>query len=181
MLELTRPYGAPVRPFVASYISYGLARETWQAQGYWALRREIFCRETNLFAAPDAERDEHDVDALPLVATAHCAGNPESVVGVVRIYETEPGLWYGGRLGVTAGYRARGQVGARLIETAVTSAAALGCRRFLATVLMPNVEYFRRYHFAPLGELEVCGRAHMLMQADLGVYAPAREGSRAWT
>jgi putative N-acetyltransferase (TIGR04045 family) len=103
------------------------------------------------------------------------------VVGIVRIFEAEPGQWYGGRLGVSAGYRARGHVGGCLIQTAVSTANGLGCRRFLATVLQDNVAYFRRHHFAPLSQLELCGRVHTLMQADLSAF-PAPSGARpaAW-
>ena len=170
MLELTRPYGAPVRPFLAAHVTCGVAREAWQLRGYWSLRREIFCAETRLFGSAGQERDRYDDEALPIVALAHSAGNPDEVVGIVRIFETEPGVWYGGRLGVARRYRSHRFVGGSLIDAAVGSGKGLGCRQFLATVLQENGAYFQRHHFDVLDRLEVCGRPHLLMQADLSCF-----------
>lgn len=173
MLEATRPYGAEVRPFTSAAISFQRAQEPWQLRGYWALRRQIFCEETGLFASQFGERDEHDRHALPIVALAHCAGDALDVVGVVRIYEREPGVWYGGRLGVNRDYRRRPRVGSGLIRTAVGSARARGCHEFLATVLAENASYFARQHFAPLAPLTLQGREHVLMRAELAAFAEA--------
>lgn len=174
MLEPTRPFGAPVRAFVSPFITCGIAREPWQLDGYWQLRREVFYEELGLFADAASERDAHDATALPIVALAHSAGTPEAVVGVVRVYAAESGVWFGGRLGVAAGYRVRTRVGAGLIACAVASAAARGCKTFLAQVLAENVPYFARQHFRALSELSVCGRRHVLMQAELEAFAVAR-------
>jgi putative N-acetyltransferase (TIGR04045 family) len=89
------------------------------------------------------------------------------------VYELpEPGaVWYGGRLGVSAAYRAHARVGAGLIATAVGTAKALGCRRFLATVLQTNVSYFERQHFTSVSHTIVCDRPHRLMQVDLDAFA----------
>jgi putative N-acetyltransferase (TIGR04045 family) len=171
VLEATRPYGAAFRPYLAAHVSYGFAREGWELAESWALRRAVFCEERGLFACEADERDNHDMHALPIIAVAHCAGTPERVVGAVRIFESQTGVWYGGRLAVEAAYRARGSVGAGLIHTAVTSARARGCTRFLATVLEPNARYFQRFHFVSLAPLLLCGRRHVLMQADLSAYA----------
>jgi putative N-acetyltransferase (TIGR04045 family) len=170
VLEATRPFGAPVRAFVSPFITHGIARESWELDAYWQLRREIFCGELGVFAGPANERDPHDLRALPIVAVSHSAGNPEAVVGVVRIYAAEGGVWYGGRLGVAREYRVRPQVGSGLIACAVRSAAAHGCERFLAHVLAENVSYFARHHFRALGELELWGRRHVLMQADVAAF-----------
>jgi len=169
MLELTRPFGARVRSFVSAAVSFSTAREPWQLDGYWALRHEVFCRETQLFHSQLAERDAHDAHAIPLVALDHWAGAALDVVGAVRIYETadEPGVWYGGRLGVASAYRAHGKVGGGLIALAVGTARAHGCTRFLANVLAPNRGYFERHHFSARRELELCGQPHVLMQAEL--------------
>jgi putative N-acetyltransferase (TIGR04045 family) len=173
MLEATRPYGAEIRAFTSAAISFQPAEAAWQLRGYWALRREIFCEETGLFASQVGERDEHDRHASPIVALAHCAGHALDVVGVVRIYESEPGVWYGGRLGVSRAYRRRPRVGSGLIRTAVGSARARGCREFLATVLAENASYFARQHFAPVVQLTLHGRAHVLMRAELDAFAEA--------
>jgi putative N-acetyltransferase (TIGR04045 family) len=173
MLEITRPFGAPVRAFVAAFVKFDVAREAWEERAYWAMRRAIFCDETGLFASAGEERDAHDLGATPIVAVAHSGGAPADVVGIVRIFEDSPGVWYGGRLGVAAQYRARVSVGTGLIKAAVGSAKAQGCQRFLATVLLDNVAYFKRHHFDVIGTSDVCGRPHRLMQADLGAFAVA--------
>jgi putative N-acetyltransferase (TIGR04045 family) len=97
---------------------------------------------------------------------------------MVRIFEADDRTWYGGRLGVHLRYRARAAVGAGLIREAVCQALRSGCQRFLATVQEANVRYFTRFDFAPLQPIELHGRAHMLMQAELGAFAKlaARRG-----
>lgn len=170
MLELTRPYGAELRPFVSAQVTSAVASERWELASYWALRRAIFCEETALFSSALQERDAHDERALPLIALAHSAGTPDQVVGVVRVYESESRIWFGGRLGVERAYRAHGHVGAALVRSAVHSAIARGCDRFYATVLRENARYFERLAFAPERAIEVCGRPHVLMQASLAAY-----------
>jgi putative N-acetyltransferase (TIGR04045 family) len=156
-----------VRSFVSAYITHTVASEPWQHAAYWQLRRQVFCEELQLFAGALEERDAHDARAVPIVALAHNAGNPESVVGVVRIYDAGGGVWYGGRLGVAHAYRVQRQVGSGLISCAVRSAAALGCERFLAHVLAVNVPYFKRQRFQPLRDIELHGQRHVLMEAQL--------------
>jgi putative N-acetyltransferase (TIGR04045 family) len=170
VLETTRPFGAPVRAFVSPFVTCAIARESWELGAYWQLRCDIFCEELGLFAGAANERDRHDLLALPIVAVSHSAGNPEAVVGVVRIYAADSGVWFGGRLGVARNYRVRPQVGSGLISCAVQSAAAHGCERFLAHVLAENAAYFARHHFRPLAELELWGRRHVLMQAELAAF-----------
>jgi putative N-acetyltransferase (TIGR04045 family) len=178
MLELTRPYGAPVRAYVSALVTHTLASEPWQQRAYWRLRQKIFCDELGLFAGPTAERDAHDAHALPIVALAHSAGNPESVVGVVRIYAAGGGVWYGGRLGVARRYRSRPQVGSGLIATAVRTAAALGCEQFLAHVLAANEAYFERHGFRSLRQELLHGTRHVLMQAELPPLRPLEQQVR---
>jgi putative N-acetyltransferase (TIGR04045 family) len=171
MLETTRPYGEAFAPYLSSLFAFGIATEPWELHGYWALRREIFWQEQRLFGSAAEERDQHDPSAIPIVAIAHSAGTPDRVVGTVRIFEVGDALWYGGRLGVERRYRTRPAVGAGLIREAVCQARQRGCQRFLATVLEENARYFTRFHFVPLERLELCGRRHVLMQADLRAYA----------
>jgi putative N-acetyltransferase (TIGR04045 family) len=145
-----------------------VAREDWERREYFALRREIFCLEQGLFSVDD--RDEHDDGAHPIVCLQGAR-----VVGVVRIWETAPGDWWGGRLGVAAEFRTAAVVGRKLIQTAVGTANAWGATRFRATVQRPNVAFFRRLRWQTLEELELRGQPHHLMQADLGWYAPTSE------
>jgi len=145
-----------------------LARDPGEQRGYFALRRSIFCLEQRLFEGDD--RDEHDDAAHPIV----CLAGPR-VVGVVRIWETAPGEWWGGRLGVDAEFRTAAVVGRRLVQTAVGTARAWGARRFRATVQRANVPFFRRLRWRTLEELALLGQPHHLMEADLSWYAPTAE------
>ncbi|HTV23566.1 MAG TPA: MSMEG_0567/Sll0786 family nitrogen starvation N-acetyltransferase [Polyangiaceae bacterium] len=167
--EPCQPWGSPGR-FLSRAISAEVAGERWQVDAYYRLRREIFEREQGLFTGSDV--DEHDAHATPIVALNHVAGMPHEVIGVVRIYRSGGDTWYGGRLGVAHDYRRVGAVGGALIHTAVETAHAHGCRRFLATVQQRNVRYFEHYDFYPLGELTLRGQPHQLMQADLRCFPP---------
>jgi putative N-acetyltransferase (TIGR04045 family) len=69
-----------------------------------------------------------------------------------------------------------GAVGTALITEAVSTAHGWGCRRFLATVQEANARYFEHHHFHRLEALELLGRPHVLMAADLERY-PAQLSS----
>lgn len=170
MLDPIHPYGEPAAPYRSRLLAFQVAREPWQLRAYRTLRVQVFCREQRLFECAEREWDQEDTRALPIVAVAHSAGTPDRVVGVVRIFEEAPGLYYGGRLAVEAGYRRQQAVGAGLIRKAVCTAHYLGCTRFLATVQAENVGYFERFHFTPLSAVEICKRPHVLMQARLSAY-----------
>jgi putative N-acetyltransferase (TIGR04045 family) len=141
--------------------------------GYWELRSAIFCEEQDLFA--DTDRDELDDAAYPITAIHHGSSHCGQVVGVVRIVEQQPRIWYGGRLGVHAEFRRHNQIGKGLIWKAVTTAHGWGCDRFLATVQIQNVRFFQRLHWSSIDELEIKGIRHHLMEADLSYYVPALE------
>jgi putative N-acetyltransferase (TIGR04045 family) len=167
--EPSRPWGLPGR-FLSRTIAAEVARERWQIEAYYRLRREIFEREQGLFSGSDV--DENDAHATPIVALSHVAGMPHEVIGVVRIYRSEGTTWYGGRLGVAPDYRRVGAVGGALIHCAVSTAHARGCTRFLATVQQRNVRYFEHYDFHTLSEVALRGQPHHLMQADLRSFPP---------
>lgn len=177
MLDPVYPWGKPLRPGLATQFAARVASEAWQIEGYWRLRAAIFAEEQGLFEGSDLDR--HDECAVPIVAESLSVGMPERVVGVVRIFETTERTWYGGRLGVERQYRRHGAIGTALITQAVRTAHALGCARFLATVQVQNVRYFERHRFRQLESLEILGRPHVLMQADLEVYPPAVLGPEA--
>ena len=176
MLDAIHPWGSRIRVSLGAEIVAQVASESWQLAAYRALRCTIFAQEQGLFAGSD--HDEHDEHALPIVAQSQIAGMADRVVGVVRIYRSEPATWYGGRLGVHHDYRRFGAVGTALIACAVSTAHALGCQRFLATVQLGNVRYFERHHFRPQREVLVQGRPHCLMQAELACYPPRALGER---
>lgn len=149
---------------------FKLATNSQEIAAYFALRRSIFTEEQRLFQRDDV--DEIDQIAYPIVALAT---DTHQVVGVVRIYEVEPGIWYGGRLGTHRDYRKGWQIGKGLIHLAVTTANTWGCKQFLATVQLPNVRFFQRLHWQSLKEITICARPHHLMEADLNFYPPGTE------
>jgi putative N-acetyltransferase (TIGR04045 family) len=163
----------PIDPFRSADITFKLAFEAWELGGYFWLRSAVFCAEQGLFAGDD--RDEIDARSLPIVAVAALAGMPDEIVGTVRIYEEARGTWYGGRLAVHPSYRHLGAIGPGLIHKAVATAYQRGCDRFFAYVQQRNTTLFRRLGWRELGTTTMLGRAHALMQADLGAYAAPRE------
>ncbi len=148
---------------------FKLALSPAEIDAYFLLREKIFCREQGIFK--NSDRDEHDSIAYPIVAINH----DSEVVGIVRIYEPEPGLWYGGRLGTHPNYRRGWKIGKGLINKAVTTANTWGCDRFLATVQLPNVRFFQRLHWNSIEEIHICDRPHHLMEADLDFYPPTNQ------
>lgn len=152
---------------------FELVRSPQDVRSYFRLRRSIFCQEQGLFTGDDA--DDIDQFAYPIIAFEDNVIAGKRVVGVVRIYETDARLWYGGRLGVHPAYRRVGRIGKGLIQKAVTTANAWGCDRFLATVQLQNVRFFRRQHWHSLEEISICDRPHHLMEADLNFYPPCTE------
>jgi hypothetical protein len=176
--------------FTPSDFVFQIARSREALDGYWKLRHDIFCEEQRIFPATD--RDAIDGSAIPIVCETLIAGMEDAVVGVVRIDEREPGVWYGSRLGVAADFRSvkkispgvalrnhqpvfrgLGALGAGLIYKAVSTAHALGCHEFLATVQHQNARFFQRLHWEAIGELELFGLKHVKMRADLAHYRPA--------
>jgi putative N-acetyltransferase (TIGR04045 family) len=114
-----------------SIYHFKLAETPKEVSAYFALRHAIFLEEQGLFQG--SEVDELDAIAYPIIALDTAQNN--AVVGVVRIYEPEAGLWYGGRLGVHPDYRRVGHIGKGLIYKAVTTANTWGCHQFLATII----------------------------------------------
>lgn len=104
--------------------SFQLALSAREIEQYFDLRSQIFCEEQGLFENTD--RDDIDRRSYPIVAIAHEQGKTDKIVGVVRIYEQSPCLWYGGRLGVHPDFRRVGRIGKGLIQKAVTTANTWG-------------------------------------------------------
>jgi len=153
--------------FLAGDLLVRPAVESWERQDYYALRRAVFSLEQQLLVQ---DKDENDFQAIPIVAVAFHCGMPEQVVGAVRIYQTEPGCWYGGRLCVEPAYRRHGMIGKALVNEAVSRAIELGCETFLATVQQANESYFHSLHWDTLQAIQLLGQPHCLMQARLDCY-----------
>jgi len=137
----------------------------WEREQAWALRRQVFCIEQGLFKEHDT--DEIDANAQCLVAIANHGGWPDKVVGTVRIHVHQDKVWWGSRLAVAKGFRHASGLGAALIKLAVGSAKALGCEQFYAQVQAQNEALFQKLNWESHYRLQVKGREHVMMQADL--------------
>lgn len=160
----------PIHAFRAAEYQVKFATCPWEKERAHALRRSVFCREQGIFQADD--RDAIDDTAIPIVALSMLGVVADDVVGTVRIHQPEPGIWWGSRLAVHHDYRKIGALGATLIRLAVSSAHAMGAHTFLAHVQAQNELLFRRLHWRVLKELDIHGKPHLRMQADLAYYPP---------
>ena len=158
----------PITPFVSTDITYQTASSHWEKQEYFELRRQVFKCEQKL--SLDHEKDANDFIATPIVAVANLCGVAQEVVGGVRVFNVESDTWFGGRLCVKKYYRGRLSIGKTLINEAVTFAKRNGCKRFYANIQQENIAYFQRLFWEPLFTLEVAGKTHMRMEADLSQY-----------
>ena len=154
------------------------ASDPWMQAGAAALRAQVFVQEQGVFAGHD--RDVVDAVALPLVAIAEDATGGPRVVGTVRIHEPEPGIWWGSRLAVAPDWRRVGKLGSELIRLAVGTARARGAVEFHAHVQRQNVPLFRRLHWTMTAEVDLHGRPHAHMLADLVQYAPIPDPATGW-
>jgi hypothetical protein len=169
---------------------YRVARPGPEMEGFWRLRRRVFCDEQGVFQ--ESDKDQYDATMIPIICSALLAGMEDRVVGTVRIDERTPGVWWGSRLAVDGDFRnlrcissgvpvrnrqpgfyAKRSIGAGLIYKAVSTAHLLGCQSFHAHVQPQNVRFFRRLHWRVLEEVELHGIRHAKMAADLKFYPPA--------
>jgi putative N-acetyltransferase (TIGR04045 family) len=162
----------PFAPFLPSEFRVKFAASRWEREGAFALRRAVFCQEQGLFGEDD--RDAVDDYAITIVALSMLGVAADNIVGAVRIHEEAPGLWFGSRLAVASEFRRIGAIGATLIRLAVSAAHAMGCHSFLAHVQAQNGPLFRQMHWDVLEPVELHGRPHLKMRADLGFYPPCR-------
>jgi putative N-acetyltransferase (TIGR04045 family) len=159
-----------ILPFFPCEFRIKFAASRWEREGSYALRRAVFCDEQGIFRTSD--RDETDEYAIPIVALSMLGVASDQVVGTVRIHEEAPGVWWGSRLAVESEYRRIGAIGATLIRLAVSSANAMGCQTFLAHVQKQNEPLFRQMNWRTIEEVDLLGRPHLKMQADLSAYPP---------
>ena len=128
-----------------------------------AIRHQVFVVEQRLFAGDD--RDGHDAAA----ETVHVLGLVDGVPGgTVRLYPLDAdGLWKGDRLAVLPAFRRHG-LGAPLVRFAVRTAGERGGARMLAQIQLPNVGFFSRLGWEPVGDpAPYVGVVHQLMQIAL--------------
>jgi putative N-acetyltransferase (TIGR04045 family) len=169
----------PFPEFLPSEYRVKFATEAWERRDAAALRRKVFCDEQAIFRGDD--RDLIDDIAIAIVALSSFAVVPQEVVGTVRIHEAEPGIWWGSRLAVATEYRRISALGSSLIRLAVSSAHARGCKRFYAHVQSQNALMFRRLGWNTIDEIELHGRPHHFMRADLGCYPPIADAETGFS
>jgi putative N-acetyltransferase (TIGR04045 family) len=141
-----------------------IAETEEERQGHFAVRYAVFIEEQGLFE--DSDIDEYDRHAVPLVAVDRDTGD---IVGAVRCYEAEDGVWYGGRLAVLKEARLNtNAIGPRLCKLAEKVVIERGCHRFLAYIQLQNVRFFERLGWQKVGEPVLhFGQPHQIMQASL--------------
>ena len=152
------------------------ATEAWERRGAARLRRAVFCDEQGLFPGDDRDAVDGDPTALTIVAVSCAAGQPDEVVGTVRIHRPGPRLWHGSRLAVDRAWRHQTGLATALIRLAVGTARTHGCNRFLADVQSRNAPMFVQLHWHTLDERLLHGHPHHLMTADLAHYPPVPGG-----
>ena len=140
-------------------------------EAYYDIRRQAFVESQGLFAGTDVE----PIDADP--RTVHIVGicQPENdVIGVVRCYPAENGIWFGGRLCVVPRYRAsRLLVGRELVRAAEREMQERGVRVFLGYIQQGIVHFFEHIGWVRIGEpVLYVGRPHQLMRPAWSEEAP---------
>lgn len=164
----------PVTAFLPGEYRIKHVSAEWERRGCAELRRQVFCEEQGIFQ--NADTDDIDAIAQPIAAISCVGGLCENVVGTVRIHQPDsashPDVWWGSRLAVRPEYRSCAWLGSELIRHAVSTAHARKCSRFLAHVQVRNVRLFEHLHWTSLEAVDIQGRRHILMQADLDFYPP---------
>lgn len=136
-----------------------LAETEEEMEKAYAVRQEIFVEEQKLFAGSD--RDEFDSRAIHIIALFS-----GEVIGTVRVYEREEGVWFGSRLAVRKPFR--GRVGKILMEEAKEVVEKMKAKRFMAYVQLPNIHFFRRHRWRSVGDvINYHGTPHQLMERQL--------------
>ena len=163
-------YQERARPFRPAEFRIKRAEAAFELLGHHRQRHLAFVDEQGVFAVTD--RDAIDRDAIPIVAVSCLLGDPDEVVGAVRIHEPTPGQWWGSRLCVGRATRGGARIAAELIRFAVSTDNAEACARFLARVQAQTDQLFERLRWRVLERLDRHGRPHALMEAELAAYPP---------
>ncbi len=123
------------------------------------IRRDVFVDEQRLFS--DTDCDEYDEDALHIAAFIH-----DTIVGTVRVYRDEDGVWWGGRLAVVK--KLRGRAGKALVRKAEGIARQQKATRLYALILIENSTFFKKMGWRTIGDPFVFReRMHQKMEASL--------------
>lgn len=155
----------------AGIASCRLAAGELDLELHYRLRRQVFVDEQGLFDADD--RDARDAEPRTLHALGFVG---DEAAGAVRLYPLASANreWKGDRLAVLPEHRAN-HLGVELVRFAVATAGALGGRRMIAHVQLPNVRLFERLGWRADGlPVAFHGAPHQLMSIPLGDRRPGR-------
>ena len=131
-----------------------------EKEACFEIRRKVFVEEQQMFNGSD--RDEHDPHAIHFALKLD-----KKIIGTVRIYPAEDGVWFGGRLAVLKEYRSN-EAGSALVKAAVDMVRERNARRFLAYIQLSRVHFFERLGWRETGkEIEHAGRSHKIMEMPL--------------
>lgn len=156
----------PVYEQPVERINCHVARTPAELDQALATRREVFVKEQGLFSGSDV--DENDSRSIHLV----CEQDGQ-IVGTVRVYPLNGnGHWIGGRLAVSKANRSY-RAGALLVREAMKRVKKHGCQKFTAEIQLPNVPFFVRLGWHPVGDpTPHLGMLHQTMEADLNRVQP---------
>ena len=160
-----------ILPFLPCEFRIKFAASRWEREGSYALRRAVFCEEQGIFQTSD--RDETDDYAIPIVALSMLGVASDRVVGTVRIHEEAPGVWWGSRLAVEN----RISPDRRDRCDADPSRGVVRSTRWAAKPFSPTCKRRTgrcsvRCAGSTIDEIDLHGRPHLKMRADLSAYPP---------
>lgn len=144
------------RPVVCAIATDGAERAE-----HHRVRRAVFVDEQGIFAGDDLDSHDARDDVLHVVARVGA-----QVVGTVRLFPLEEGVWQGDRLAVLGAARTAG-AGAPLVRFAVATATARGGRRMVAHVQPANQRFFERLGWTAGATEDYAGRPHVFMTIEL--------------
>jgi predicted GNAT family N-acyltransferase len=135
------------------------ARDKGERAALLALRHEVFVEEQGV--PPELEIDEHDKDALHLVALEN-----GRMIGTCRVLKAGDQAKFG-RLVVALPARGRG-IGNALLGEAERRARALGCEQMVLTAQTSAVGLYERAGYTARGDVFMdAGIEHMTMEKPL--------------
>jgi putative N-acetyltransferase (TIGR04045 family) len=142
-----------------------VVRDPAELAQHLAVRRRVFVEEQRIFAGSD--RDEHDDDPATLHVLALWGDRPAGAVRLYPLGDRREGEWKGDRLAVLPGFREH-RLGEILVRFAVRTAGERGGARMIAHVQLPNVAFFERLGWRPVGQpAPYAGLPHQLMDIPL--------------
>jgi putative N-acetyltransferase (TIGR04045 family) len=152
-------------PQAPAEIELKVAAAPEELAAYFDIRRAVFVTEQQIFE--DTDVDGFDAVAIPILALAD-----GRAAGAVRCYPKRPGepcVWFGGRLAVAREHRTGCNIGALLVRKAVeVMQGRSDVTRFLATIQIQNVRFFKRLGWTSLGKpFMMNARKHQVMEKPL--------------